>query len=267
MSSLVFDDFESNLMSRDPAVSMQRMRQQAIEACQKLVVADEDEEMIGGWTLLTPNVPNTIKSSPFEESILLLTDSGLYLCRFDWNMEKVSSFERVSLEHIINIKYGTYITSTLTASQADETRNVGLVVVYKVGKNDISRVNTRSMANVARIELDLPGGLSTAPLTQGIAALIGRPSSPANRVLALKALSTRSAVSSDGTDHQLSELEQISGICAEIERMILLGQVVEIGTERGELVEKGDIISLAEARKSTGLLEQLGHSFKKLIWA
>lgn len=251
-------------MSRDPAVSMQRMRQQAIEACQKLVVADEDEEMIGGWTLLTPNVPNTIKSSPFEESILLLTDSGLYSCRFDWNMEKVSSFERVSLEHIISIKYGIYITSTLTASQADETRNVGFVVTYKVGKNDISRVNTRSMANVA---LDLPGGLSTAPLTQGIAALIGRPSSPADRVLALKALSTRSAVSSDGTDHQLSELEQVSGICAEIERMILLGQVVEIGTERGELVEKGDIISLAEARKSTGLLEQLGHSFKKLIWA
>lgn len=264
MSSLVFDDFESNLMSRDPAVSMQKMRQQAIEACQKLVVADEDEEMIGGWTLLTPNVPNTIKSSPFEESILLLTDSGLYSCRFDWNMEKVSSFERVSLEHIISIKYGTFITSTLTASQADETRNVGFVVTYEVGKNDISRVNTRSMANVT---LDLPGGLSTAPLTQGIAALIGRPSSPANRVLALKALFTRSAVSSDGSDHQLSELEQVSGICAEIERMILLGQVVEVGTRRGELVENGDIISLAEARKSTGLLEQLGHSFKKLIWA
>jgi hypothetical protein len=32
-------------------------------------------------------------------------------------------------------------------------------------------------------------------------------------------------------------------------------------------VDEGDIISLAEARKSTGLLEQLGHSLKKLVWA
>ncbi|CAG8957951.1 hypothetical protein HYFRA_00000293 [Hymenoscyphus fraxineus] len=275
MSSLVFDDFESNLMSRDPAVSMQRMRQQAIEACQKLVIADEDEEMIGGWTLLTPNVPNTIKSSPFEESILLLTDSGLYSCRFDWNMEKVSSFERVSLDHIVGIKYGTYITSTLTASQADEARNVGFVITYKVGMNDITRINTRSMANVARPEVDFLGLNSAsvpAPLATGIAALIGRPQSPADRVLALKALYTRSAVSKDADAAQgnaMSELEQVTGICEEIERMIRAGRVVEVGNERERegLVERGEIISLAEARKSTGLLEQLGHSFKKLIWA
>jgi hypothetical protein len=254
-------------MSRDPAVSMQKMRQQAIEACQKLVVADEHEEFIGGWTLLTPQVPNTIKSTPFEESILLLTDSGLYSCRFDWNIEKVSSFERVSLEHILNIKYGTYITSTLSASQADEQRNIGFVVTYKAGKNDIARVNTRSMANVSRIDMDLLGGMATSPPPKGLAALIGRPTTPANRVLAFKALSTRSAVTAEGNENRPSESEQVRGICSEIERMILLGQVLEVGSEKRRIVETGDIISLSEARKSTGLLEQLGHSFKKLIWA
>lgn len=247
-------------MSRDPAISMQKMRQQAIEACQKYVVADEHEEFIGGYTLLTPQMPNTIKSTPFEESILLLTDSGLYSCRFDWNVEKVSSFERVSLEHVVGIKYGTYITSTLSASEIDEQSNVGFVVTYKAGKNDIARVNTRSMANV-----------SIAPTPQqmssSLAALIGRPTSSANRVLALKALSTRSAdISSTGAS-QLSEIEQVKGICSEIERMVLKVQVVEEASERGSLVENADIISLSEARKSTGLLEQLGHSFKKLIWA
>ena len=264
VTAVVFEDFETSLMSRDPAVSMQKMRQQAIEACQKLVVADEHEELIGGWTLLAPQVPNTIKSTPFEETILLLTDSGLYSCRFDWNIEKVSSFERVSLEHVLNIKYGTYITSTLSASQADEQRNIGFVVTYEAGKNDITRVNTRSMANVSRTDTD---STTTSPPPKGLAALIGRPATPANRVLAFKALSTRSAVTAEGNDNRPSEREQVRGICAEIERMILLGQISEVGTEKKRVLEEGDVISLEEARKSTGLLEQLGHSFKKLIWA
>ncbi|EPE30404.1 hypothetical protein GLAREA_03371 [Glarea lozoyensis ATCC 20868] len=267
LTAVVFEDFETSMMSRDPAVSMQKMRQQAIEACQKLVVADEHEEFIGGWTLLAPQVPNTIKSTPFEETILLLTDSGLYSCRFDWNIEKVSSFERVSLDHILTIKYGTYITSTLSASQTDEQRNIGFVVTYQAGKNDIARVNTRSMANVSRIDMDSLGGRATSPPPKGLAALIGRPTTPANRVLAFKAISTRSAVTGEGNENGLSELEQIRGICAEIERMILLGQVSEVGTEKKRIVENADVISLNEARKSTGLLEQLGHSFKKLIWA
>jgi hypothetical protein len=168
VTTVVFEDFETSMMSRDPAVSMHKMRQQAIEACQRLVVADEHEEFIGGWTLLSPQAPNTIKSMPFEESVLLLTDSGLYACRFDWNLEKVSSFERVSLDHVLGIKYGTYITSTLSASQADEQRNVGFVVTYEAGANDITRVNTRSMSSVARTDADLLEGTSTTPPTSGM---------------------------------------------------------------------------------------------------
>jgi hypothetical protein len=72
VTSLVFEDFEANLMTDDPAVSMQKMRQQAIEMSQRLVVADDQEEFVGGWALLTPHVSNTIKSLPFEESVLLL---------------------------------------------------------------------------------------------------------------------------------------------------------------------------------------------------
>ena len=268
VSSLVFEDFEANMMSGDPAVSMQKMRQQAIEMCQKLVVADEHEEFIGGWTLLTPQVSNTIKSMPFEESVLLLTDAGLYCCRFDWNIEKVSSFERVDLQHIVGLKYGTYITSTLSASQADEKRNVGFVVTYKAGANDIERVNTRSMSTVqSRDEADLLGGTSiTSPNPTGLASLLARQSAPASRVLALKALPSISALP-DAHDVRVSEIEQVKTICFEIERVVLHAQVVEAGTERKSLVESGDIITLSEARKSTGLLEQLGHSLKKMVWA
>jgi hypothetical protein len=264
----VFEEFESNLMSGDPAVSMPKLRQQAIELCQKLVVADEHEELVSGWTLLTPQTPNTVKSSPFEESVLLLTDAGLYSCRFDWSLEKVSSFERVDLQHITSIKYGTYITSTLSASQADEQRNVGFVVTYAAGAEDVTRINSRSLSNIrTRNETDLLGGTSIiAQPPSTLEKLIGGPAGPATRVLALKALSTRSAVA-DGHEVQMSEIEQVKAICSEIERMVLHGQVVEVGTERKSIIESGDIISLAEARKSTGLLEQLSHSLKKLVWA
>ncbi|TAQ88055.1 hypothetical protein B7494_g3605 [Chlorociboria aeruginascens] len=264
----VFEDFEANMMSVDPAVSPQKMRQQAIEVSQKLVVADEHEELIGGWTLLTPQVSNTIKSSPFQEAVLLLTDRGVYACRFDWNMEKVLSFERIELEHIIGIKYGVYITSTLSRAQSDEKRNVGLVISYKAGSNNITRVNTRSMSTApSREESDLLGGTSITPAPSSIANLIGLPSAVPHRVLALKALPSQSAVTDGNDSPRVTEMEQVKTVCGEIERMVKLSQVVELGSERREILEAGDIISLADARRSTGLLEQLGHSLKKFVWA
>ncbi|KAF7925288.1 hypothetical protein BELL_0243g00110 [Botrytis elliptica] len=282
VSYLVFEDFEANMMSGDPGVSMQKMRQQAIDVSQKLVVADDREEFIGGWTFLTPQVPNTIKSSPFEESVLLLTDAALYMCHFDWNIEKVSSFVRVDLNQVTGIKFGTYITSTLSQAQADEKRNVGFVITYKAGSNDIIRVNTRSMATEfpsSKLSLEektsTPTSTSTtnsvvAPIAAGFANLISglqnqSIAEPKDvvKVLAFKALPSRSAVSDEG----VSEAEQVKSVCGEIRRMVEIGSIRETGEERRDIVEEGNIISLAEAKKSTGLFDVLGHQVKKLVWA
>ncbi|ESZ91104.1 hypothetical protein SBOR_8504 [Sclerotinia borealis F-4128] len=285
VSYLVFEDFEANMMSGDPGVSMQKMRQQAIDVSQKLVVADDDEEFIGGWTFLTPQVPNTIKSSPFEESVLLLTDAALYMCHFDWNIEKVSSFVRVGLNQVVGIKSGTYITSTLSQAQADEKRNMGFVVTYKAGSNDIIRVNTRSMATefpsskitLAEDKTPTPTSTSTsttnsvvAPIAAGFANLISglqnqsaAEPKDAIKVLAFKALPSRSAISDEG----VSEAEQVKNVCGEIERMVEIGNIREVGEDRKTIIEEGNIISLAEAKKSTGLFDMLGHQVKKLVWA
>lgn len=258
------------MMSGDPAVSMQNMRQQAIDVSQKIVIADQQEEFISGWTLLTPHDPNTVKSAPFEEAVLLLTDAALYATRFDWNIEKVISFERVDLQHILSIKIGTYITSTLSIAQADEKRNVGFVISYQAGTNDITRVNTRSLSSqVSRDESDLLGGTSiiSSPVATGLASLTGRQPPPPNRLLAFKSLPSRSALSNGNEGPRMSEIENTKSICSEIERMVLLGKVVEAGTETQPLIESGNIISLSDAKKSTGLLEQLGYGLKKMIWA
>lgn len=315
VTSLVFEEFEANMMTKDPGVSMLKLREQAIELCQKRVIADESEELVGGWTLLAPTTPDTIRSASFEEVVLLLTDVALYLCRFDWNLDKVSSFERVGLAHVQKIKFGTYITSTISPAQLDELRNVGLVIEYRPGSADVTRVNTRSLSSSwgsksqAASERDTveadkanktapsapppekkPGAAApqTGPGPSGIAAFLSRSvglpqPAPPTRKIALKALHSQTSAASVGAGEadepgaitKLTEIQEVVVIAAEIERLAIKNQPELLDDGRGgrknsgevSLIERGDIISLAEARKNTSVLETLGHSIKKMVWA
>lgn len=285
VTSLVFDEFEANMKTKDPAVSMTKMRELAIETSRKIVVQEDKEELVGGWTMLSPHQFNTIKSLPFEEVVLLLTNTALYLCHFDWKLDKVSSFERVDFAHVTGIQVGTYITSTISPAHADESKNVGLVVTYEPGKTDIRRVNTRSLSSVSVLAGE---GNATAPQDAAnddqkaaagpagvLAPIFGgtsKPQGPERKRVALKALYAHTYMTDAGTKSSASvqtEAEQVDAIAAEIERLVVSNQRAPAkgGEERKSIVEKGDIISLAEAKKSTGLLEQLGHSIKKFVWA
>ncbi|KAK4163595.1 Phosphatidylinositide phosphatase SAC2 [Cladorrhinum sp. PSN259] len=299
VTSLVFEEFETNMMTKDPAVSMQNMRQQAIELCQKRVIADEAEEFIGGWTFLTPNLPDTVRSATLEEAVLLLTDVALYLCRFDWNLDKVSSFERVDLAHISKIRFGTYITSTISSTQMDELRNMGIVIEYKPGLTDVTRVNTRSLSSMSSTpkahgsdeaaamdeaaaagnkenKQQDPGAVASA--VAGVTGFLSRkPAVAPPRKIALKALYSQTSAADKthkepdepGAITRLTEIQQVVVIASEIERLAIHNQPRMAGKspEEANLIEKGDIIGLAEAKRNTTLLEQLGHSIKKLVWA
>ncbi|GFP52693.1 phosphatidylinositide phosphatase SAC2 [Trichoderma asperellum] len=268
VTAQVFEEFEIDMMTKDPAVSVERMRERAVELCQKRVVADVSEEFHGGWVLITPNTANALKSWPMEEAVLLLTDAAIYLCRFDWDLDKVSSFERVALASITNIKTGVYITSTISQAHMNETRNVGFVVSYQPGKSDVRRRNTRTMSTRDAPKLTATGEVQAAPT--GFAGLFSGangPKEPAVRKLAFKAPYTDSSLPVSEAGPRQTELQKIDTICSEIERLAAERQLVKEGEERKKLVEKGDIISLDAAKRSTGLLEQLGHSLKKLVWA
>lgn len=268
VSAKVFEEFEMDMMTKDPAVSVERMRERAVELCQKRVVADVNEEFHGGWVLISPNTANVLKSWPMEETVLLLTDAALYLCRFDWDLDKVSSFERVTLASITNIKIGTYITSTISQAHMNETRNVGFVVSYQPGKSDVRRRNTRTLSTKDAPKFTATGEPLPAPT--GFAGLFSGANAskePAIRKLAFKAPYADSSLPASGAGPRQTEMQIIDTICSEIERLAFERQQVKEGGERKKLVEKGDIISLDTARRSTGLLEQLGHSLKKLVWA
>ena len=283
----VFEDFEANMMSSDPAISMQKLRQNAIQESEKIVIEDQTEELIGGWTMFCPHEVNTVRTFPFEESILLLTNSALYAVRFEWSMEKVRSFERVDIRSITGIMVGTYITSTLENSQMNEQRNYGFVVKYRPGKADIIRVNTRSMSTAIPPKAEgsaksESGNEQESGTNDDVSALASQMTVQANlqdfsaskesnpkdptselKILSFKALPSQSSLirasQSGEEEHVLSERELVTNICQDIRR------TVNDGNER--FIEEKDIISLAEARKSTGLLEQWGHSLKKLVWA
>lgn len=259
MTSQVFEEFEATLENRDPAMSMSKVRANAVETSSKIVIADQSEDLLGGWTLLSPREQNTVRTYPFEEICLLITDVALYRVNFDWNVEKVSSFERVDLRSITGIMKGTYITSTLTASQTDPEKNFGFVIKYKPGKEDIARVNTRSLSSAVDVdgnEAGEPGDIAGQGTTKEDTSNL--------KILAFKALPARDSFASmEGHEtHAMSEKGLVSNVCDEIQRAALGDHSGATG-----FIEDKDIISLQEARKSTGLLEQWGHSIKKLVWA
>ena len=312
VTSQVFDEFEADMMSRDPAVSMRKVRQNAIDASSKIVIADTSEDLIGGWTLLCPQESSSLRTFPFEEAVLLLTDAALYAVRFDWNMEKVSAFERVDLRSVLGIQYGTYITSTLAATQMDEKRNVGFVVRYRPGKEDVVRVNTRSLNNAlpdhdhgreggknevsrdvnpdavapssSNFQGTLDGSSDSKLSSKSNRNTFPRPSPTTTKILAFKALPAqsstlaRSSRNSDdnggGTDSPpvvvVGELDLVRSICEDIQRACLnddVGAAEKDQDKQKGMIEEKEIIGLAEAKKSTGLLEVWGHELKKLVWA
>jgi hypothetical protein len=251
VSAKVFADFETNMMSADPGISVEKIREHAIETCRKIVIQAPDEELIHAWPMLAPAQPNTLRTLPFEESVLLLTDAAIYSCRFDWTTEKVLAYEKIDLRAITSIHYGTYITSTFTERQMDEAENVGIAILYTPGEGSFMRVNTRSLGNSFEEE--------TTTQKAGKPSWLGSRPQSSTQTLALKLISNDTAQQTDAGKSKNSLLNSAQQICEEIQKAIS-------GDKNLKMVEKTDIISLEEARKRVGYLEQLSHSIKKFVW-
>ncbi|KAJ5167314.1 uncharacterized protein N7482_006095 [Penicillium canariense] len=268
VSTRVFDEFAMELQTTDPGISVQKIRQNAIDTSCKIVISSPSEEFLGGWTMLTPRQPNTLRTLPFEESVLLLTDAAVYSCRFDWETDKVLSFERIDLRSVSRIHYGTYITSILTDSQSDEHSNVGLVIVYRDGDDNALRVNTRSLQSSVR-----PAALETSSTSNGewdLVSWLRGTKRATTRFLAFKSLPVSNAVASPRLGPAagagiVRELDRVRSICLDIERALLAGDGQN--AEAASVVEQSDIISLADAKKRTGILEHLVYDIKKMVWA
>ncbi|KIW94269.1 uncharacterized protein Z519_05585 [Cladophialophora bantiana CBS 173.52] len=260
----VFEDFESSMMSKDPGISIDQARQAAIESCAKQVIQEQDEDLIHGWTMLAPAHENTLRTMPFEEAVVLLTDAALYCCRFDWTTEKLASFEKVDLRSISKIRYGTYITSTFSERQMKEELNAGLVVIYQPGKGSTIRTNTRSLQNYVAPKTDesenrIDGGT-------GILSWLSPASAAPSRKLAMKVIPAATTDSDGVAGHEEQAPLAVAENIADEIRRALTGSTEHGELQGTDLVEQSAIISLEEAKKRVGYLEQLGHSIKKMVW-
>lgn len=257
----IFDEFETDMTSQDYALDMSRMRQNAIDTCVK-VVLEAGEQLVGAWSLACPAQGNTLRTLPFEECVLLLTQVALYHCRIDWNTDKVGSFERVDLLDIKEIWQGAYVTSALGSSHLSETKNVGFVVRYADRGPQMRRTNTRSMSIAADAE---PQEDDTKDETKHEDSEASE-----SRILAFKALPPRSPPKQGGksTLADLSELETIKQITSELQKTIAKAfQRDSDGEAEAPKVQEHDVISATDAKKSTGYVESIGYSLKKLVWS
>lgn len=261
----IFADFEADMKSQDYAIDLRKVRQNAIETCSTICIEESSEHLVSGWVLKTPRVSGTLKSMPFEECVLLLTEEALYFCRMDWTIEKVKSFEKIELDSIDTISRGAYITSTLASRDMDETKNVGFVLKWSTNRKDLVRINTRSFTS----EGDNLGG----------ARATDRKDSDSNtaeeKYLAFKALPPRSSyIEANASDNAPSEVALIKEISSHIARLVntrrsgtMAREPVAEGSDELLEVQEEDVISLAEAKRSTGYLETVSHALKKLVWA
>jgi hypothetical protein len=262
----IFAEFEADMKSSDYFIDMRKVRQQAIDRSAGIVIEDHDEDLIHGWTLTVPTAANQVKTATFEEAVLLLTDKALYFCRLDWGTEKVREFERIRLENVQGLMRGVYVTSTLAQRHMDTQKNVGFVIRYKAESGgDLVRRNTRALDSGAANDDQRKQDDKKQP--------------DAGRFLAFKALPPRSNIaSSDSPDTPDNEVEVVRSVCDEIARVANKTQRSTdkwtvpdtaqegLDMERQLVVEEKDIIGLADAKKSTGYLEQLEYSLKKLVW-
>lgn len=118
----VFSEFLENLTSSDASnlIQLSRMRAAASEYRQTIIcsgTADpsvetssarvlDGEQRLAGWTVLSPQESSVKLSSHFEEKVLLLTESALFIVSFNYSLDKVVGFTRVPLISVTDLQKG-----------------------------------------------------------------------------------------------------------------------------------------------------------------
>ena len=149
----------------------------------------------------------------------------------------------------------------LGAVKAVLTIPVGFLIRWDSSNEDVTRVNTRSLSSVVSLSEVHDGS------QPGDGAPSLQRSSKGGRtqiqIIAFKALPSASSENweKDGSARR-SERQVITDICDSLLRAIRTAGL----DEHCVLVSEEKIVSLEEAQKSTGLIEQWGHSLKRLVW-
>ncbi|KAI9726524.1 MAG: hypothetical protein M1828_001346 [Chrysothrix sp. TS-e1954] len=267
VTDAVFAEFEATMTSADPGIDLDRARQTAIASTSN-VVLEQDEDLIAGWALTAPasvaadaSLITELRATPFSHVILLLSDQALYRVQYDWDHESVTAFERIALNLINGVQWGTYITETTNKRQKDPSRNVGFLIRFSCEDGRLAKVSTGSLE-------------STTSLHDQRA----RPNYLAFKALPSSSSSTRRE---NGNSSSVNESDTVRHICEDITRAYEAKKHHKPCTVPGSSnhedrddqqleqtqvtprllkIEQKDLMTLTQAERSTGLVEHIGYS-------
>ncbi|KAJ2878255.1 hypothetical protein FB639_003446 [Coemansia asiatica] len=295
------------LRSREPdhALQLSRTREAAIEASIAIAVYDcENIQM--ACMVQSSMVLDTLKTRQTEDAVLIVTTAAVYLCRYHYQMEKVSEVLRIELSGLSRVQYGAYITETHMPQSLDPTRNHGLVLYFDAAvarfnsgnsqnKSDIGRESSEEedpKAHSSTIKLPLPKITETS-----VVAADRQESSPAAELrpdggvkehfIACKLVSesqvvmqrVRSKPMGDDdmrsacamSDLSLTRLESLENqspdLLAECLCSVILSAALKTNTVDGSnFIIDAPIISVAAAKHGLSVIDKVSSRIHKAIW-
>lgn len=289
-----FQEFAERLETSDPGeiVRVAAVRQEALDTAANEVLA-EGETKLAGWVLLSPSEIDVVrprKGGKYEEKVLLLSQKATYVVSYDYTLQKVksspsilpsprpacahsrlalqvSSYIRIPSSDVLGVQTGTYIISALDASGRDPVENFGLLLRYRAS-HTTERIRTYSLRTtsykkkrVGLKDLTLPA-IASGQMQQPAEA--ERDDAAETHFVAFKAL-RKDAVKvtgPDGTTAELPSKSKNSG--GEIAKDIVEDIATRIQEEcdkvgTADFVVEKDIISLAESKAATSIVDRLSH--------
>lgn len=286
-------------------VRIAAIRQEAIDTATHEVLPD-GEAKLAAWNLLSPSEIDTVrprKGGKYEEKVLLLSTKAIYIISYDYNLQKVrpflcylshlinvnsvgrslqvTSYTRIPTGNILQIRRGAYIISSLDAAGRDPDENYGLALRYRAADTTerlrTYSLRTTSMRQRSKLkELSLPAQAAARSVAAAAGTRLGVETGVGegeeSHFVAFKAL-RRDAVKVSSSDGSMTELPTRSGVTARDTVAEIVARIQEECVKAGSVEPDGkdfvveqDIISLAESRAATSIVDRLSHSLYKAIW-
>lgn len=207
-------------------------------------------------------------SKEFEEKVVLLTERALYVCSYNYGLEKVIQFKRIALETIISLQVGEYILSSLTPSSRSAEQNYGIILNH-LTDGELVRWNTGSIQNKRLDDISIIG-LDDEDNDQDY----NSNSSSSDDEYDIK---TTVQLAMEGTNtiaFKAVRYDILGELEGEVEncKQQILSIVRAIAKATGhtendtEFIVHKPIISLEEAEKTDGIFKKMGHKIKQAIW-
>jgi hypothetical protein len=204
--------------------------------------------------LLSPSEANKLNTKSFEEKVVLLTAKALYICSFNYHLEKVVQFRRIALSLVTGIRKGEYILSTLDASSRDIEQNYGFLLEYEQGGESM-RMNVGAMRNESLKDISIENAEDEANVSDD--------ETDDTAFIAFKAV-RYNVFGELSPEEVLTGREQVENIVAKIHQAA--ASQSESASIKEPFITQGPIMSLADAIKAENIITKVGQRLKKAIW-